>query len=578
MILPLQEQADKSLSITSILRDRPNKLYVQEIQKYDAHCTMHMTGKGLDKAITKFDYYEDSRLLKLRQLYSPSNEDFYSRLHRPIDKIFTAKGGSTNYNIDGEKKQQLKNILSNVKDHYSIRKWIETYFMPAYWYDPMGIIMMEVGDAETYPTYKCVQTVYDMPKPHGRMFEYLVFKTDRKVGNGDGTAVGSAPTMQNFQDVNKSLDTGQSGYYRVIDDAYDYLILWNNGQATIIQDETYPNYFGYVPAVTASNIWDNVREFYVSPDNNTLGIADQHLRSRSVLVMFELHHGFPLNWMYVGKCPTCQGMGKRQGADCPSCNGSGKDSKKDVSKLMLLPYPVNKDMPVVTVPGGTVETAIDSWQEMKSTVDRQYREAHYCTWGTHQLEDSSQETATGRFIDVQPVNDRLCKYSDACEWIEKWITNRIGEFNFPNDYKGCEINYGRRFLIESPDEIWNKLQLAIANGKTNYSSLKNIYMQWVDSEYSGDEVTRLRLVMEFRLDPAPFMSIEQAQIAFVEPKQYAAKLFYSQWLESLPENWFMTYSYERLIIMRDAYADSKIGEIDPKRLAPPEPKQQTQLN
>jgi hypothetical protein len=162
--------------------------------------------------------------------------------------------------------------------------------------------------------------------------------------------------------------------------------------------------------------------------------------------------------------------------------------------------------------------------------------------------------------------------------VEKWITNMIGGFYFPDNYLGCEINYGRRFLIESPDEIWNKLQLATANGKTNYSSLKNLYMQWIDSEYSGDEVTRLRLIMEFRLDPAPFMSIEQAQIAYVEPKQYAAKLFYNQWLESLPENWFMTYSYERLVIMRDAYCDNKIGEIDPKRIAPPEPKQQTQLN
>jgi hypothetical protein len=352
-----------------------------------------------------------------------------------------------------------------------------------------------------------------------------------------------------------------TGYYRVIDDAFDYTIKWENGVATVIEDETYPNFYGKVPAATASNIWDNVKQFYVSPDNNTLDIADQHLRSRSVLVMFELHHGFPLNWQYAGRCNKCTGTGKLSGDTCDSCNGTGKESKKDVSKLILLPFPKSKDDPIIDKPGGTVEAAIDSWQEMKRTIEQQYKEAHYATWGTNQIEDSNHQTATGRFIDVQPVNDMLGKYSDAAEWVETWITNKIGEFDYPNTYKGCEINLGRRFLVEPPDVIAEKLQKAI-QGKMSYSYMKTLYFQWVDSEYSGDEMTRLRLTMEFKLDPAPFMSVLDSQSAFVGSElDYYKKLYFGQWLETLPSNWYFVSNFETLSNQLTEWVQTKVGEM-----------------
>lgn len=550
MILPLTGD----ISVTSILTHNPNKRYVEKVKEYCADTTMHMTGLGLKDALTKIDYYESDRLLKLRQLHSPSNQDFYGRLHRPVDKIWTAKGGSVNYLLPDAQKKTFQSIMSDVINGYSIRAWLETFWLPAYWYDPMGIILMEVGNNSSYPTYKSVQDVFDMPHPKGRHFDYLVFKVEK--GKPENV----------FQDVNKTL-ASPAGYYRIIDDEYDRMVKWDGSTITVIEEETYINYYGKVPAATASDIWDNVKQFYVSPDDDTIPIAWQHLRNRSVMVMFELHHGFPLNWQYESKCSKCRGTGKLSANDCDSCNGTGKESKKDVSKLILLPFPKSKDDPIITTPGGTVEAAIDSWQEMKLTIEQNYKEAHYCTWGTHQVEDSSQETATGRFIDVQPVNDRLGKYSNAAEWMETWITDMMGSFYFPNTYGGCEINLGRRYLVEPADVIAEKLQKAVA-GKMSYSYMKTLYFQWVDSEYSGDEMTRLRLTMEFKLDPAPFMSIPDAKNAYINPNDYQKKLYYGQWLETLPMNWFYTTTFTTLQNQFDTYiADliSKQPEIEPEK-------------
>jgi len=385
MILPLTGE----FSVTSILRDRPNKKYVQEIKDYTWKLTMHMTGKGLKEAIKQFDYYESPRLLILRQQYSPPNTDFFARLHRPVDKIFSAKGGSVNYILPDSQKQEFIADLQNVKNGYSLRRWMETFWMPALFYDPMGIVLMEVDDNRCYPTYKSAECVHDMPKPKGRHFEYIIFNVDRK---GKDILGGT----------NNSFGSG-SGYYRVIDDESDRLIKWDGGAATVVEEESYKNYFDKVPASTVGNLWDSIHQRFASPDDAVIPIADQHLRSRCVLVMFELQHGFPLNWQYASACPTCNGTTKLAGDPCPSCNGTGKDSKKDVSKMILLPFPSSKDQPVIDKPGGSVDAPIDSWQEMKLTIEQQYREAHYCSWGTHQSEDSTHETATGRFIDVQPV-------------------------------------------------------------------------------------------------------------------------------------------------------------------------------
>ena len=556
MVLPLTAP-EGQLSIQGIISKNPTKKYVEKVQKYDEKLIMHNTGIGKDKAIDKFDYYEAKRLSELRKRYTPSNKDFAERLHRPCDKIFTAKGGSSNYFLSSkEEKESFINILRDIANGYSLRQWIETYWLPAYFADPMGLIFMEVGNNTCYPTYKSAESIYAMPKPNGRKFDWIVFKLgDPSSANATyGGAVGM--DMSNGEASGTEVGANVQ-YYRVVDDKFDYTIKWVNGEAEVV--DLYPNYFGFVPAITVSGLWDAYNEIYVSPDDGIISIYDQHLRSRSVLVIYELEHGYPLHWQYQSSCPTCKGTGKVRASDCTSCNGSGIKSKNDVAERLMLPVPKDKEVPVLAPHvAGVVEVAVESWQEMKSTIDRQYKEAHYCMWGTHQIEDSSSAqpaTATGRFIDVQPVNDRLGKFSDEAEFVEMWLTNMSGRFHFPNTYKGCQINYGRRYLIETPDVIWEKYDKA-KNSGANVGALNNLYQQYVDSEYSGDEWQRMKMMNMFKLEPLPHQTMQQAQLVLSDPISFNKKVYFGQWLCTLKNDELITLPFEKLNQMLTDYVAS----------------------
>lgn len=562
-----------SEQIADILVKRPNRSWLNKCREYAEHARMHMTGEGKAKAIKKLDYFEDDRLLVLRQLYSPANVDFYGRLHRPIDKIWSAKGGSINYSLPESKKAKMNELVSDVYYGLSLKEWLRTYWLPAAWYDPMGLVMMEVGENVTYPKYHQLDTIFEMPRPKGRSLDWIILKLpdnyqpDAAFMSGDNII-----DMAKGTNIVETMGAA-SGYYRVIDDMFDRTIYWNGSTAKDI--EVYPNYFMVVPAVLCGDIWDDARKMFVSPDDATLttmskdemsSIADKYMRERSTIVMYEMHHGFPLSWQYQSICSKCQGTGMIDSYTCDSCNGSTFESKKDASKLLTLPYPRSKEDPVITEPAGVIEVAVESWQEMKRTNEETYKVAHYTTWGTHQVEDSSQgggdKTATGRFLDVQPVNDRLAYYSDSAEYMFMWVANKIAQFNFNTTGKVCEANFGRRYLIESPDEISKRLQDAVRN-KMSYSFLRDLYMRWIDSEYSGDEMTRQRLILEFKLDPAPFMTTTESRDAFIDPRDYQRKLYYPEWLETLPNNWYLLHDYQYWLNARNTYIDSIVATQPP---------------
>jgi hypothetical protein len=95
--------------------------------------------------------------------------------------------------------------------------------------------------------------------------------------------------------------------------------------------------------------------------------------------------------------------------------------------------------------------------------------------------------------------------------------------------------------------------------------MKTLYFQWVDSEYSGDEMTRLRLTMEFKLDPAPFMSVLEAQKAFIGSEiDYYKKLYFGQWLETLPSNWYFVSNFETLNTQFTQWVEGKMAEMPEK--------------
>jgi len=525
--------------ILNIITHHPNKRSVYAIQCYAEKLTMHMTGLNLAKYLALIDYFEKEQLLELRQQYSPGNEDFFDRLHRPIDKVFNARGGCVNYYLPEADKSKFTARIADVKDGHSLRNWMKTYWLPAYHYDPMGLILMEVGDNDSYPTYKSSQDIFDYPLPKGRKLDYVIFKSKVPAGIDE-------PENTKCQ------------YFRVIDDTTDRIVRYD-GETVAVIDEL-PNYYGCVPAITIGDIYDNTKQWYVSPDDEVIALADQHLRDRSVLTMFKLHHGFPIKWQYQSMCPRCKGTGKVNSLDCSACSGTGTQSKYDVSETIAIPVPRNKDQPVLAPDiAGYITPPVATWQQMDATIDNLFKQAFYALWGTHQAEDSSNATATGRFIDVQPVNERLACFSKSAEFVEEWITDMLGTFYYEHTYKGCAVNYGRRYLIENVDTLRDKLLDAIAKNSPE-DVINALYVQYLESEYEGDSLEYRKQLKLMRLDPYYYKQ-PQDLLAMQLPRQlYYRKVFKQPWLMQLPDAELLNKDMAALTADLDTFIQRQLAQ------------------
>ncbi len=195
-----------------IIEKRPNKKMIEGAQTYTKKLLMHVKGVGLDAYIEKIEAWEKEDVIKIRKKYAVSNKAMFSRVLRPTDKVFSAKGGSAYYNLGDTATQKFKDYLGNIVYGYTIKQWLEIFWMPAMAYDPMGLIMVEVNqNNHAYPTYKSIMDVFEMQLT-GRNVEYVIFKMDARI-----------------DDAVKAGEGSQAQIYRIVDDASDRLVKLENG-------------------------------------------------------------------------------------------------------------------------------------------------------------------------------------------------------------------------------------------------------------------------------------------------------------------------------------------------------------
>jgi hypothetical protein len=176
--------------ITSIIINNPGQKLIAKGVDYNKVMRLHLYGEGLSDNMNKIEGYETDDLQKLRAKYARSNKDLFSRLGRPIDKVFSARGGSIYYNLPDSQDKQARAYSLNIRYGFSIRKWIEMFWKAHMLDDPFGIVFMEMlptrdailakrqGKTFVYPTYKSVTGIYDY-LPKGSGLEYVVFKVEK---------------------------------------------------------------------------------------------------------------------------------------------------------------------------------------------------------------------------------------------------------------------------------------------------------------------------------------------------------------------------------------------------------------
>lgn len=503
-----------------------------ELWKQD-HITMETLVNGGDVALllSKVDNYENVDQERLRKKLARSTKDLMAYLLKPAQKVFSAAGFYTEFkNTRASVQDQVMEYFAKLPEGISLRKWMQDYWMEAYVTDPNAVVLVERNEkGDAYPAYKSISVIHDYLYKMGK-FEYLVlFFGKRMVSEPQG--------REKMVDV-----------YRVIDNVRDALYyLGNEGELKVYNnppDEPHDlgNPLGEVPAVVVSDITDKKTGGKRSFLHRISELLLEYLRDSSVHTIYKFLHGFPLFWAYAMDCTTCHGEGMVdnpryiQGGNeplritCPTCKGKRLQVTRDVSDGVRLPLPQSGDDPVVAPNiAGYIQPDLETWKQQRETMNEMKRDMHFATWGSH-VEDEKSNTATGRFIDKQPVDDTLRTISDSAEKketeIARWITRMsVAKWGRVGD---IVITYGKRFMIETPDILWeNYIEAREKNAPV--SALDDLYVKYLNGEYFGDSQLLDQKLKEFYLEPFPHHTLSDLH-GSASPSQLQRKLLYSDWV------------------------------------------------
>ena len=510
--------------------------WIEKARKDSHKLKMHFFGENKDQYLTKIEGLENATQLKLRKDHSPSNQHVVENLLRPFDNVWSAKGGLIKLTMKTPELQtrydeQIKNVKNGMDTHQYLKDiWSNSLFT-----DPSGLLFMELStDGEqAYLTQKSIHDIKNM-KLSGIVPEYVVFEVDEVITEDVEI---STPEL----DEKRKAKAEKMRKMWIIDDAFYYRVQVKGNEVTIIESRTVANSFGKVPGIVNSSVVDTSREVKtpVSPIWKQVELLDNYLVNNSVKEIHQFLHGYPIFWMYARRCETCNGKkevwvpptgdqteGKWQ--TCTTCNGTGRSKKKDVSDGIILNPPKDAQSPTIDEPAGYVEPGISTWQEQRVELDWKWNQLFFSHWGTT-VERKNNETATGRFIDAQPVNNRLNDYSDLVEVVHKWVLSMFAKFVAENSVDSVVVNYGRRYLIETPDQIWEKYINAKKDNAPE-TALNLLLIQFYESEFQHNEVMREYYLKLMVLEPYVHKTVEATLELPISELEKSMKLYFQEWV------------------------------------------------
>lgn len=492
--------------ISQFIKEPDSKELIEQACKAHEELDMHVNGNNVIKYLEQISNFENKDQLDLRHKTVISNRHLFNSIIRVLNKIFSAKGGSVYYDMPESKADEFRDKLNDIKG-VTLRRWIQNKAFNKYITDPNGVLLIEYKTIDScYPTYKSINSIHDYQKT-GRKLEYVIFKLE-------------------------------DDFYRVYDDAFDYLVKFKDGAVEIIQDKSYPNPWGKVPGIIVGDLFHSTLDIYDSRFSIAVELANKYLRTNSVKNVYEFAHGFPLMWkLLTAKCKTCEGTGLIEGKVCTQCRGTGYYIKKDVSDVIGVIPPRTKDEPeLVPNIAGYVQPDLETWKEFRIELEWLEKLIQYALLGSYIIsanKDATEKTATESFIDSQPVNDTLNDYADWVEETEKYLTNFMGEFYYQNTFKGSSINLGRRYMIEKTDDLWNKYLESKEKGAPP-DKLDDDMIEYYESKYANDSKTLEIQKKLFYANEYRHLTIGEAKSSLPE-NEYLKRVYFDGWLLTLTE-------------------------------------------
>lgn len=547
MVLTLPE-------IKNIILNNPNKALVVQGQQLNKDLRFHIYGAMKDTSVVKIEGFEGDMIKTLRVKYARSNKDVMSRLARPVDKVFSARGGSIYYNMSEDRNKRAIVATSDTRDGMGTKEWIENYWKPHFLDDPNGVLFMEIGNGSSYPvgkvypTYKPITDVYDY-KPKGSSLDYIVFTVKESEKKAAGI-------------ITEGL------VYRVVDDAFDYWVKLESQEITIIREQTFPNYFMSVPAMINSDIVNSEKDCgVISIFNEALELANEFFLKGSIKITHDFLHAFPKYWEYADTCNKCGGAMVFDGNVCPDCKGSGKSFTSKVSQVKLLNYPEGND-PIIAPNVAGYVSPDKTYYEIATSDLKMLEDLMYFTlWGTQSqgqvqplqttANNGQPKTATEVVDSKDPLIARLTPISKQAEKRAKFIIDSIVRVQLGNlAYTGASVNFGRRYMIEGPDALWTRYADAKAKG-TSVSILDDMLKEWVETKYNGDPVGSAIQIKLLAVEPFIHNTINEVKGFSIAPEDYAAKVYFSEWLNTINDAYILTTDENTLRADLATYAGTK---------------------
>lgn len=526
---------------------KPASKAIQAMRDEADELAVHYFGDRaeVEAYLTDMSGFESERRKELKQKLAIANTFLVQDLLRPADNLWNAKGGSRKLGSSSEMALEiLRSKIADAADGAGLRSYMKNTWFERFVTDPNGIIFVENNEKDAWPTFKSIHSIrsYEIS---GYRVEWVAFEPD-------------------FVDEK----TGVKLLW-VVDDRMHYRVELTGDKATILEDLSLVNAFGVTPAVVNSGIENTKKGFRDSLISKQLDLLKSYLNKNSRKEIHQNFHDYPIAWEYETVCPVCSGTRRimaQGGATtevCYACAGTGLSSAKDPSVVRVLRNPTEDNPGAPTPPAGYVQPEIATMQAQRTELDWVFDKMFFSLWGAT-TERAENETATGRFIDAQPVNNQLTAVSDMAENVEKLLIDFFGAFYTPGLYKPEDtvLLYGKRFLIETPDQIW--LKYLTAKEKKAPEAAKNLLLeQYYESEFVNDPYSFDYYAKLIRVEPFVHDTTQDVLgWAFVSDQDKAAKVYFQQWLDTVSKSEVLTTDVSKLRESLRAYAAQYITKTE----------------
>ncbi|MFK7947849.1 MAG: hypothetical protein AB8G11_09675 [Saprospiraceae bacterium] len=527
---------------------------------------MHLTGKGVKEYLEQLDGYETNAQKILREKLVKSNRSLFSFILRPTDKIFTAKGGSVNYNLPTETKNFIKDNLSDVADGLDVKKYLKKVVKTQYFIDPNAVLFIDIDEMGYLETHVINSSEILYYKNKGNKIDCIIFEPYKKELEKDAELKYKLQGLpEKFKKEKEKL------YYRVLDKDLDRIFVNDNGDISEIESERIKNYFGFVPAMILGDEKDANYDIFESLIADIVEDADGFLRRVSVTNTHELAHLYPRYWAYEQACTKCGGEGtvsyetkKAEGETpaeyktevCSSCGGGGIKTKSNPSDEILLRAPMDDEKVLAPHIAGYIQPDLGSAKFYNELIEKAKNTMFQALWGTTYEQGGKRETATGRFLDAQPVQDRLRDISDTFSSLHKFMLDCYGKVLLRNPIYESSVSYGTRYILESPDDILDKyIEVSREGGVSNIAKI-DMRNRYFEAEYQNDDVGLTKRIKLSNIEPFPELSAKEvSDMEFISNVDKAKKAYYSTWAGTLSDAEIILQTEEQLRDEFNKYID-----------------------